>query len=175
MYVRVSHIIDAFELFYDSLWRREFRRSLRLQDASERYLLPLVRTFLLGYFGESIVPEAAASLPGGLSGFGRLDFLVETVAVEFVVRRPDRSSAVLMPNQNVTEAKKLLSHDGPAVLILFDLSNSPIGRAALNDYRELPSLGKGKRSSPFSVAYFAHAIGEDGPETQKIRLNIRCG
>jgi hypothetical protein len=103
MSVGIGNTVEAFSLFYDSLWRPEFRKSLQLNAWSERQLLPLVRTFLLGYFGESLMPEARSVLPGSLSGRGRIDFLVGDVAVEFVVRRPKTSKAVLSPAANSTE------------------------------------------------------------------------
>lgn len=47
----VSQVVEAFELLYTGLRDSSFRKSLPLDKWSEKQLLPLVRTFLLGYFG----------------------------------------------------------------------------------------------------------------------------
>lgn len=68
MSIGVGIVVEAFELLYTSLLSKRFSKSLRLAEWGERDLLPLVRSFLLGYFGESLVPEPKAQLPGSLSG-----------------------------------------------------------------------------------------------------------
>lgn len=64
MALTVKEAIEAFDLLFSSLHRKEFSKTLCLNEWGERDLLPLVRTFLLGYFGESLVPEAKSKLPG---------------------------------------------------------------------------------------------------------------
>lgn len=54
MATTVMKIVDAFELFFDSIHSKDFSKTLKLHEYNERELLPLVRTFLLGYFGESL-------------------------------------------------------------------------------------------------------------------------
>ncbi len=166
--------VEAFELFYGSLWRRGFRKSLRLHEFSERQLLPLLRTFLLGYFGKSLVPEAGSKLPGSLSGSGRIDFVIRDIGIEFVVRRPSSARAVISAQANQTEVRKLLKHDGHALLVLFDLSPKPVDADWLEAYRDLPSLGRGPhRRSAFNLAYF-HLAGTRPLRTSVIRKTIRA-
>jgi hypothetical protein len=172
MSVSIKTVVEAFELLFTSLLNKDFSKTLRLNEWKERDMLPLVRTFLLGYFGESIVPEAKATLPGSLSGSGRIDFIVAGVAVEFAVRRPDAPKATLSLVVNSTEVKKLMKFDGLAVLVLFDFSNSPFDEHALESFRDWPSLGKGNhKKSPFNVAYFYIATSRPR-EIGVIRKNV---
>lgn len=155
MALTVKEVIEAFDLLFSSLHRREFTKTLGLNNWGERELLPLVRTFLLGYFGESLVPEAKSKLPGTLSGEGYIDFLIENVAVEFAARKPKAAKSNLSATVNSTEIKKLMKHDGLAVLVLYDFSRSPYTEDQINNFREWPSLGRGNHNkSPFNVAYF---------------------
>ena len=132
-----------------------FSKTLKLHEYSEQELLPLVRTFLLGYFGESLIPEAKAKLPGALGGYGRFDFLIDNVAVELAVRRPDAAKSTVSATVNSSEVKKLMKHKGLAVLVLFDFSKTPYTEEHIESFREWPSLGKGNHTkSPFNVAYF---------------------
>lgn len=173
MAVTVTGVTDAFELLFDALLNRSFSKTLRLHEWSEQELLPLVRTFLLGYFGESIIPEAQAVLPGSLSGYGRLDFLIGNVAVEFAVRRPNARASSLSSYVNSGEVKKLMKHDGLAVLVLFDFSGSPYQEDAIERFREWPSLGKGNhKKSAFNVAYY-YICSRRPTRTDVIRKNIR--
>ena len=173
MPVTVTNIVDAFGLLYDALRDRSFSKTLRLHERSESELLPLVRTFLLGYFGESIVPEARTVLPGSLSGYGRLDFLIGNVAVELAVRRPSASASSLSSYVNSGEVKKLMKHNGLAVLVLFDFSDTPYDEEGIESFRDWPSLGRGNHTkSAFNVAYYY--ISSRPPfETEVIRKNIR--
>lgn len=69
---------------------------------NERRLLPLVRAYLLGYFGQ-VAPEARSLLPGSLTGIGSIDFLVGNVAM--AVRRPMDPKRALSDIHNSTEIK----------------------------------------------------------------------
>jgi hypothetical protein len=80
MSITIAEIVKSFDLLYNSMHRKEFSKTLRLNEWGEQELLPLVRTFLLGYFGESLVPEAKSKLPGALSGHGRID-------LKFLIRK----------------------------------------------------------------------------------------
>ena len=163
----VQQVINSFELLYAGLRDPSFRKSLPLDRWPEKKLLPLVRTFLLGYFGPRARPEHVTALPGGLSGYGRVDFLVYGVAVELAVRRPGCPKADLLPRVNRTEVFKLMKHSGRAVLILFDFAKVPLSMNDLAQYRRLPSLGGGNHSkTPFSVAYYSLA-------NDPVQLNIR--
>ena len=149
----VVELVRAFELLYDSIWERDFRKSLDLHVKSERELAPLVRTFLLGYFG-ALEPECWSALPGALTGWGRIDFVIGGTAVELAVRRPGGPKGHLLPSCNETEVKKLLKHDGKALLVLYDFAVDEISAKQLGRYRKLPSLGKGPHNkSAFNVAY----------------------
>lgn len=87
MSVTVKGIVEAFEVLYDALFDGNFRKTYRFHEFSERELLPLVRMFLLGWFG-SVAPELQSKLLGCLTGQGRIDFVLGNIAVEFAVRRP---------------------------------------------------------------------------------------
>jgi hypothetical protein len=173
MAVTVNEVVDAFGLLFDALLNRDFSKTLRLHECCEKELLPLVRTFLLGYSGESIVLEAQAVLPGSLSGYGRLDFLVGNVAVELAVRRRGARAASLSAYVNSGEVKKLMKHNGLAVLVLFDFSGSPCQDEDIESFREWPSLGKGNHTKgPFNAAYF-YISSRHPYRTDVIRKNIR--
>lgn len=153
--VAIREVIDSFDLLFQSILNRKFSKSLRLHEWGEKDLLPLIRTYLLGYFGESIVPEAKTILPGALSGNGRIDFLVDNVAVEFAVRKPTAAKSNVSASVNSSEAKKLIKYDGPAVLVLFDFSKTPYTSIQIESFRNWPSLGRGNhRKSAFNVAYY---------------------
>jgi hypothetical protein len=155
MAVTVKEVIEAFDLLFDSLHRKEFTKTLRLNEWGEQELLPLVRTFLLGYFGESLVPEAKTRLPGSLSGDGYIDFLIDNTAVEFVVRKPSAARSNVSASVNSTEVKKLMKHDGLALLVLLDFSKTPYTEKQIERFRKWPSLGQGNyKKSPFNVVYF---------------------
>lgn len=60
MATTITEITECFEYFFSSLYRREFVKTLRLNECSERELLPLVRCYLLGWFAVR-KPTAARS------------------------------------------------------------------------------------------------------------------
>jgi hypothetical protein len=170
--VTVSEVVRAFEVLYDGIHDRAFRKTLPMHTYGERALAPLVRTFLLGWFGR-VSPEQRSSLPTCLTGEGSIDFVIGNVAVEFAVRRPAEGRTPLSDVTNSTEIIKLMRHDGPALLVLFDLSPRPLDREALERYRRWRSLGKGNhRKSAFNVAYF-HRIKGKPITSGLIRLNVR--
>lgn len=175
MALTVKEVIEAFDLLFSSMHRKEFSKTLCLNEWGERELLPLVRTFLLGYFGESLVPEAKTKLPGALCGEGYIDFVVDNVAVEFAVRKPTAAKSTLSATVNSTEIKKLMKYDGLAVLILFDFSKTPYTEDQLDSFRDWPSLGKGNhKKSAFNVAYFH--LKKQRPKTPGVFIkNIRVG
>jgi hypothetical protein len=155
MPVTVKEVVKAFDLLFASMHRKHFCKTLRLKEFTERELQPLVRTFLLGYFGESLVPEAKVHLPGARSGSGRIDYMVGNVAVELAVRNKGKAKSNISSSVNSSEVKKLMKHDGLSVLVLLDFSDSPVTDAEISRFRAWPSLGKGNhKKSPFNVAYF---------------------
>lgn len=173
MAITVKEVVEAFELLFSSLHNKSFSKTLRLNEYGEQALLPLVRTFLLGYFGESLVPEAKSSLPGTLTGYGKIDFVIENVAVEFAVRKPSAARSNMSATVNSSEVKKLMKHSGLAVIVLFDFSTSPYSEDQVESFRDWPSLGKGNhKKSPFNVAYFH--LAKKRPQTLGlITKNIR--
>lgn len=175
MALTVNEVIEAFDLLFSSLHRKEFSKTLCLNEWGERALLPLVRTFLLGYFGESLAPEAKSKLPGTLSGEGYIDFVIDNVAVEFAVRKPTAAKSNVSATVNSTEVKKLMKYDGLAVLVLFDFSKTPYTEDQIESFRDWPSLGKGNhKKSAFNVAYFF--LEKQRPKTPGVfTKNIRVG
>ena len=175
MSICIGTVVEAFELLFASLLTKRFSKSLKLHEWGERDLLPLVRTYLLGYFGESLVPEAKSALPGTLSGNGRLDFIVGGVAVELAVRKPTAGKSNLSASVNSSEVKKLMKYDGHALLVLFDFSKTPYTSEQIEAFRDWPSLGKGNhKKSPFNVAYFfikSHRPITPGVITKNIRVH----
>ncbi len=172
MATTVQQIVQAFEHLYESIYDREFRKTLPLHQYSERELAPLVRSFLLGWFGH-VSPEKRCRLPGSLTGQGAIDFVVDGVAIELAVRRPGEGKAALSDVTNATEVRKLLKHDGLAVLILYDFSSRPFEQEDLARYRSWKSLGQGNhKMSAFNVAYFCRRKGRPAT-TDMFRLNIK--
>ena len=95
------------------------------------------------------------------------------MAVEFAVRKPKQRKANLSHVTNSSEVKKLMKHDGKALLVLFDFSKKPFSEEDIDRYREWPSLGKGPhKKSPFNVAYFHRGAGKVA-DPQLIQKNIR--
>lgn len=173
MSATVKEVVKAFDLLFSSLHRKNFTKTLRLNECCEKELLPLVRTFLLGYFGESLIPEAKTKLPGSLSGDGYIDFIIDDVAVELAVRKPDAAKSNLSASVNSSEIKKLMKYDGKALLVLLDFSKTPYTEDQLEKFRDWPSLGKGNhKKSSFNVAYFY--LSKLSPKTTEcIQKNIR--
>lgn len=172
MRVTIAQVVDAFDLLYNNIHDRDFRKTLKIDEWSERELLPLVRTFLLGYFG-MCAPEVKVRLPGGRSGYGYVDFKIGNIAVELAVRRPRDRKAPLSAAFNTTEIKKLMMHPGPSILILYDFSRHPFEEHELERYRQYPSLGKGNfPKSGFNISYFFLSNARKR-ECDYFQMNIR--
>jgi hypothetical protein len=151
----VEEVVEAFEYLYTNLLDPAYARSTNYAFYKEQQLLPLTRAFLLGYFADEMQAEHWSTLPGCDTKYGRIDFVVGGVAVELAVRKRGKAKSSLKPKVNQTEVKKLLCWPGKAVLILFDFDDNPLDVDDIKEYRELPSLGKGRwKKSPFNVAYF---------------------
>ncbi|GCE80637.1 hypothetical protein [Komagataeibacter oboediens] len=154
MAVSIKAVREAFGLLYQSIHDSDFRKTLDLNHWNEKELLPLVRTFLLGYFGHCY-PEVCVRLPTCGTKQGRVDFMIGNIAVEFAVRRPHDHKAPLSARVNRDEMIKLMLYDGPALLVLFDFSRYPFSAEDIERFRDYPSLGRGNfRRSPFNVAYY---------------------
>ncbi len=175
----VRHIQAGLLDFYSALFDQQFRKTLHLHKYSERQLLPLLRAFLRGRYGDKLGVEVDAALPGAKTTRGRLDFTIGDTAMEFAVRRPDAPQSNLSATVNHTEVKKLLKWRGRAVLVLFDFSNNPYEPADLEerfrDWRSVAQLGKGNHAlSPFCVAYFNRGRGRLGaPQTFLKQIRVR--
>ena len=172
MTITVKQVVEAFDHLYVALRDKKFTKSLRLDEWTERDLLPLVRTFLLGWFRHGfITPEHKSSFPGRLSGNGRIDFVVGDVAVELAVRCKGGSKQNLSNTVNAAEAKKLMKYQGLALLVLFDFSNDPLPEDKIDRFRDWPSLGKGRHAkSPFNVSY--HYRDPADKQLKVMRKNI---
>jgi hypothetical protein len=158
MGLSVQQVVEAFEYFYANLLDPSYARSTHYHHYNEQDLLPLTRAFLLGYFVEEMKAEHWSTLPGCLTRYGRIDFVVGGVAVELAVRRRGGAKSLLRPATNATEVKKLLCWNGRAVLILFDFDDSHLDVDDIKEYRKLPAMGKGPwKKTPFNVAYFFRA------------------
>ena len=153
MSVRVNEVVNSFSYLYSSLWRKEFTKTLRPGEYNERELLPLLRFYLFGWFGNIVTPEVKCRFPGAVHDSGRLDFTIGDVAVEFAVRRRYDSPCVLYPEYQTAEVRKLLKYDGKGILILFDLSDSPLNISVIRKYHSLPAMGNHTKTS-FHVVYF---------------------
>lgn len=84
--------------------------------------------------------------------------MIDDVAVEFAVRKPTAARSNVSATVNSTEVKKLMKHDGKALLVLlvlFDFSDTPYSEEQIESFRNWPSLGRGNhRKSAFNVVYF---------------------
>lgn len=174
MSISIKSIREAFGLLFESIHDRDFRKTIPLHQWSEKELLPLVRTFLLGRFGHCF-PETSVRLPHCSSTQGRVDFLIGNIAVEFAVRRPGDQKAPLSTRVNRDEMIKLMLHDGPGLLVLFDFSRYPFNEEDIERFRDYPSLGKGNyRKSPFHVAYYYKAQAHPRKiEVIKKRIHVK--
>ncbi|CAM3954281.1 hypothetical protein [Aeromonas bestiarum] len=173
MSTTITKVTECFEYFFSSLYRREFVKTLRLNECSERELLPLVRCYFLGWFADHVSPEVKGALPGTVSGYGYIDFVIDDVAVEFAVRKPTAARSNVSAIVNSTEMKKLMKYDGKSLLVLFDFSDTPFTEDQIESFHNRPSLGRGNhRKSAFNVVYFF--VEKRKPLTlAKITKNIR--
>lgn len=150
MATTITEITECFEYFFSSLYRREFVKTLRLNECSERELLPLVRCYLLGWFADNVSPEVKSKLPGTVSGHGYIDFVIDDVAVEFAVRKPTASRSNVSATVNSTEVKKLMKHNGKALLVLFDFSDTPYSEEQIESFPQL-ALSWSRESSQVRI------------------------
>lgn len=175
----IKQIQDAFKLLHEHARDPGFAKTMGFDWWCEKDILPNIRFFLLGYF-EAVEPEVITELIGNTWGEGRIDFVINNVAIEFAVRNPNNSKSKLTSYSNRDEQKKLIrrlqynDHLREGVLVLFDFSNDPLTNLQLEEYREMPSLGKGNftNKSGFSILYFW--IDEDN-NTQCTRKNVTFG
>jgi hypothetical protein len=172
MATNITEAHTAFELLFSKLIDKSFAKTLGFEEWGEKNLLPSVRTFLLGYFRHSVTPEVQSPLPGTVTGIGKIDFLIDDIAIEFAVRKPNDSKNKILNNVNETEVKKLLKYQGKSLLVLFDFSQDPLESSDLEAFRYLPSLGKGNHNkSPFQISYFFKNGNDVGHHKKQIRVH----
>lgn len=172
--ISIEQIREAFLFMHESMADYDFSKTMSFNWWTEKDILPNVRFFLLGYFG-AIEPEVKTELRGNYSEEGFIDFVVDNVAIEFAVRKPDDYASKLTSYSNRDERKKLVRRKQYnesfvyGVLVLFDFSDDPLNDEQLEDYREQPPLGRGNFNlDNFSVLYFYR----DNGESKCIRKNI---
>lgn len=154
MVVTINQVKEAFLFLYQQILEQGFTKASYFPWWSERELLPLIRFYLLGYFGV-LEPEADIEFLTNVTGRGRVDFLIENVAVEFATRTPDDSPSKIDTNTNQSELIKLMRYGGPSALVLFDFSETPFTPNDLEAFRAVPSLGRGNFNKyPFSILYY---------------------
>ena len=174
MVTSIAEVSRAFHVFHEGLRDPAFCKSLELNSWTERDLLPLARTFLLGWFGHGrVAPEVMSSLPGKRTGRGRVDFVISNIAVELAVRSSKGPRSNLSAAVNADEIKKLMKWDGPAVLVLLDLTQDPLQDSAIHKFRDWPSLGQGNhKKSPFNVSYHFWEENEGRPAHKTFRIRV---
>lgn len=172
----IKTVQESFHLLYDSFGESSFVKTQGFEWWGEKNLLPNVRFFLLGYFGNDLEPEYKTELLSSKTGNGYIDFVVGKTAVEFAVRLPDEKKSKLTAYTNRDERQKLIRRKKMhpwlerGVHILFDFSQDPLSDEQLEDYRELPDFGSGNYNKDnFSVLYFYRSSAN---ETDCIRKNI---
>ena len=169
----IKDISDAFELLFDSLADRDFKKTTAFEKWTERKFLLPIRFFLLGWFGH-VKAEAAARKT--LHRKGRFDFLVENTAIEVAVQVGESSpnKSLSMAN-NQSEVTKLLKHSGPSILVLIDLRETPsLSKDKIAEYRGARIKGKGNHNATnFTVLYFHRDSRRDCPERLQIRPKQR--
>lgn len=150
----INEVTNAFEHLYQAMYDHKFIKKSGFRDKGEKSLLPLVRYYLLGYFGK-LEPELKIQMEECQSGY--IDFLIDKIAVEFAVKTQKQRRTNLQRNQNETEIKKLMLYEGRSILVLFDFSENvedDVVSQLLENYRILPAIHQGKDIYPFNVVYF---------------------
>lgn len=174
--VSQQQAIEAFYRLYQAYHNKRFTKTLNFTQKTEREILSLVRSYLLGYF-EHLEPEAMIQV--GSNYRGRFDFLIDNIAVEFAVRSANKGGNNLKAKNNVTEMKKLIRYPDHSLMILFDFKRYRTDDeviATLKEYRNIPSLGRGNHNRyPFTVAYFYQdESGELCYDSRRIRVKRRA-
>ncbi|MFA9489417.1 MULTISPECIES: hypothetical protein [unclassified Mannheimia] len=173
--VSQQQAIEAFYRLYQAYHNKRFTKTLNFTQKTEREILSLVRSYLLGYF-EHLEPEAMIQV--GSNYRGRFDFLIDNIAVEFAVRSANKGGNNLKAKNNVNEMKKLIRYPDHSLMILFDFKRYRTDDeviATLKEYRNIPSLGRGNHNRyPFTVAYFYQdESGDLCYYTRRIRVKRR--
>lgn len=167
MTTTLKSIAEAFTALFEALHDRQFRKTTALGVLNEQALLWPMRFFLLGWFKrQALNVEQTVSFPWTKSGKGRIDFLIDGVAVEVAVRTPGTGKSNLLEAMNRSEIVKLMMHPDKAMLVLFDFSRDPLSYEQLQLFREVPTLEGDHDLSAFHLYYFNRHNG---------RRNVRAG
>ena len=109
-----KEIIKAFRLFFKGILNPDFTKTKSFKDKNERDLLMYLRFFLFGYFGSELRAEVEVKAPYSYTGWGRVDFEIGNIAVEFAVIKKESDL-----KENIKEIKKLFKYKGKSILVLF--------------------------------------------------------
>lgn len=174
--VTQQQAIEAFYRLYQAYHNKRFTKTLNFTQKTEREILPLVRSYLFGYF-DYLEPEAMIQVSSNCKR--RCDFLIDNIAVEFAVRSANKGENNLKAKNNVNEIKKLIRYPDHSLMILFDFKGCRTDDeviATLKEYRNIPSLGRGNHNRyPFTVAYFYQdESGDLCYYTKRIRVKRRA-
>lgn len=155
MKVTKDDVIKCFGILFESLQNKNFAKTFDFTEWNEQELLPLVRAFLLGYFG-SVEPEVKAILPSAPTGHGRIDFIVGATAIEFAVRNASAGKAVIKDYSVRDEMQKLMKYEGLSFLVIFDFSNDHLIEEDIENMKKFAHilLHKNHKISTFHILYF---------------------
>ncbi len=117
---------DSLLYFHDLVFNREFMRAFSLVDVmgSEREVSLPLRFFLAGIFND-VFPESNAheKLQLGIGRPNQIDFKIGNLALEIATRSEKEPFGKLRKENNVSEIRKLLKHDGKSILALLDFKD----------------------------------------------------
>ncbi len=151
----ITEITDCFEYFFSSLYRREFVKTLRLNECVASGITASGTLLSLGWFADNVSPEVKSKLPGTVSGHGYIDFVIDNVAVEFAVRKPTAARSNVSATVNSTEVKKLMKHDGKALFKGLTSLTRPTQKNRSNLSATGPLLVEGIIASPHSTSFIS--------------------
>lgn len=149
-------IAHAFYRIFDAMRDKSFAKSRKITEYSEKDLLIPIRFYLLGHF-KNVKPEFKTFTDPGKNRPKRIDFLInDKIAIEFAVRSKHDAPNKVAEKANRTEVQKLIRWtNGPAILVLFDFSDSPLDKEVMMRFKLSPSLGKGNHNkSGYWIMYF---------------------
>ncbi|MFZ7130017.1 hypothetical protein [Avibacterium avium] len=169
MATTLAEVIEAFDNLFTEIHNHNFVKTLRFNEKTEKELLPLIRFYLLGYFNNL---EAESHIEFEPEQSGRIDFIIDNVAVEFVAKTSKQANSVLSRNTNEKEIKKVMSYNGLSLIVLYNFTSAVSDEyvsKVLEEYRRLPATNN-KEKYPFNVIYFY--IDESEEASYQI-INVR--
>lgn len=160
----IRAIVSAFEDAFAALHERDFRKTYRFDEWSERELNPAFRMYLLGRFAKVVCEYR---LPSG----GRIDFVVGKIAVEFAVARSGYGAGSLGSGANRTELAKLAEYAGPSLLVLLDFNESACFNRDTFRSRYRERWAGIEVKSPVNVAAIGWCDGQVSSDCFQLRTN----